>query len=74
MDFRPSKHTGAAILQVRMFGMMLRSANETVIGQPRPLAADAITRELIGRKDSREEIEATRGETSPSPNLLVFRV
>lgn len=60
------------VLRVRMSGAMLCSANKAVIGQSRPLVAEAITRELIGRKNSREDIEATRGRTShPTPLYFV---
>lgn len=68
----PSEPMSTVVLRVRMSGAMLCSANKAVIGQSRPLVAEAITRELIGRKNSREDIEATRGRTShPTPLYFV---
>ena len=61
----PSKPMSMTALQVCVVRTTLRSANRNVVGRSRPLAAEAITRELVRRKSSREDIEVARGNASP---------
>jgi hypothetical protein len=69
----PPNPTNTTVLQVRIVRTTLSSANIAVVGQPRSLGAEDITRELIRRKNSREDIEVARGKHFSSGSL-VFRV